>query len=107
MDIIGITLTALASLSAIGAVLYQWIDHKKDYGSTMGGRMTSGAIWSIAALLGGVGVGMLMTWYWGLAAFALIYVTSFAIRGAIERALLNFDGQGTTGEPKQTTDGSS
>ncbi|MFH1723195.1 MAG: hypothetical protein ABII00_01095 [Elusimicrobiota bacterium] len=66
----------------------------KDYGSTMGGQMTAGAIRSLAAALAGVGAGLILKWYWGVAVFAGIYALSFAIRAVVESSLARAQGGG-------------
>ena len=49
--------------------------------------MTAAAIWSLVALLAGVGVGILSEWFWGVAIFVGVYVGSFAVRAAVESLL--------------------
>jgi len=101
MKTIGIILTAIATLSMIGAIVCQRIDHTNDRGNTMGGEMTVGAIWSFAALLGGIGLGSLTKWYWGSSVFPVIYIMSFFIRRAVERILRRIDRQSSDRQAEQ------
>ncbi len=91
MEPVGVILNVLAGLALIGAILYQRLDYSKGYGSTMGGQMTAGMIWSLAALLCGLGTGIVLTWYWGCAAFIAVYISSFGVRTVVERVFLYFD----------------
>lgn len=85
---IGIVLSAVATVSALGALLYQVKDHVKGSGSTMGGQMTAGASWVLVAVLGGAGVAMIFKWYWGIGAFVFIFALSYGIRTIVERVLI-------------------
>jgi len=91
MNILGLILLGLSVLTMVGALVYQTIDHKKGYGSTMGGEMTSGAIWSLASFLCGIGVGLVYKWYWGISAFVIVYVLSYGIRNCTERIISSFE----------------
>jgi len=88
MTTAGVILVLLSVLCAGVALLYQRSDHVKGYGSTMGGEMTAGAIWSLAAILAGTGTGILSAWYWGIATFLAVYAASFKIRGVLESTLM-------------------
>ena len=88
MTYLGAILVVLSVLCVGCAILYQKSDHVENYGSTMGGEMTSGAIWFLVATLAGLGNGILFKWYWGIATFLGIYVLSFKVRGLVESMLL-------------------
>lgn len=85
---IGIVLSMVAAVFALGALVYQVWDHVKGYGSTMGGQMTAGAIWALVAVLGGAGTGLIFPWYWGIGAFVFLLALSYGIRAVLEKVLL-------------------
>jgi len=89
MTIVGITLTFFSVLLAGGALFYQKRDHVNGYGSTMGGEMTTGAMWLLVAILAGVGIGMILNMFWGgVATFIAIYAASFGIRRVFESMMM-------------------
>lgn len=81
-------LIILSALCAGCAILYQRSDHVTGYGSTMGGEMTAGLLWSLSAVIGGIGTGMILKWYWGIAVFLAVYLLGFKIRRLVESILL-------------------
>ncbi len=99
MMILGTILTVLSAICAGWAILYQKSDHSRDYGSTMGGEMTTAAIWSLVALTAGIGIGILSEWFWGLAVFVGIYVGSFGLRAALASLMSS-----TSGEMNKSTE---
>jgi len=84
----GIILISFSAFCACWALFFQKRDHVKGYGSTMGGEMTVAAIWSLVAVLAGIGAGMILKWFWGVVTFVVIYVLSYGIRSVFESMMV-------------------
>lgn len=79
------TLLAIVCLAASGlmigyALYYQRRDMVPGYGGTMGGEMTVGLIWLLAALLFGLGVAAFVPWYLAILSCLALVALSFVAR---------------------------
>jgi hypothetical protein len=85
MHILAIVCFAGALTTAIFAVVIQRCDMTRDRGSTMGGQMTTGAIWSLTSLFCAVGSLVFVRWYFSILVYVGVFILSFLIRILIER----------------------
>lgn len=75
----------IAFLVALVAIAYQRADIRADYGSTMGGEMTTGGFWGIASLCCAGGSLAFVPWFVSPLVFVVVYGSSFVIRKIVER----------------------
>lgn len=85
MHALAITCFVLAFFVMVFAVFYQRRDLHPSYGSTMGGQMTSGVIWILAALLCAIGASMMIPWYFSIPVFFVVLALSFLVRTIVAR----------------------
>lgn len=85
MSMLAIVCLIAALLSMLFAVVYQRRDLRPGRGGSMGGEMTAGLIWLVAALLGAVGSLAFIAWYFSLLVFFGTVALSFLVRIAVAR----------------------
>lgn len=85
MTVIAFLCVAGAVLAMVLAVAYQRRDIVPGRGGTMGGEMTAGLIWLLAALLGAVGSLAFMPWYFSVLVFVAVLALSFLVRMWVAR----------------------
>lgn len=75
----------LALLASILAIVYQRRDMRPGTGGTMGGEMTAGLIWVVAALLWALGSLAWVPWYLAIGMFVAAMGLSFLVRMGVAR----------------------
>lgn len=85
MNILAIICFTVAVLLMIVAVIYQRRDMLPNYGSTMGGEMTAGALWLLVSLLAACGSLAFIHWILSFLLFLGLFALSFLIRALIAR----------------------
>ena len=85
METLALVSFSLAVTLMILAMVYQWRDSTPGRGGTMGGEMTAGLIWGVAALLCGLGALAYLPWYGAVLVALLTLGGSFLVRMLISR----------------------
>lgn len=76
---------SFALLASLLAIFYQRRDMRPGTGGTMGGEMTAGLVWVVAALLWGLGSLAWVPWYLAMGVFVAAMALSFLVRMGVAR----------------------
>jgi hypothetical protein len=90
--VIGYIFLGLAVCGFLAETWFLFKDFLPGYGSTMGGQMLTGAIWTLSSLLASIGLWLCLPlpWYGIPISFVVLWFIRWPYDGILEKAYLRF-----------------